>query len=976
MLHEDFLMGDDMSGISRRGSHFKGHVSIAALAISLFAGVNPTFAQTAAPHDSAATEEVVVTGSRVVRDGYQAPTPVTVLSPEELNARADINIADTVNQLPQFTSSVTQISQPSGLSGGTLGTNELNLRGLGASRTLVLLDGKRMINASINTQFAAPDINTIPNGLVTRVDVVTGGASAAYGSDALTGVANFVLDHDFTGVKGKVQGGITTYGDNAGYTTSLTAGTGFGPGDRGHFLFSGELSHNDGVQNNNRPWNAGGGSAFTNPAFTATNGLPFYLTGPQTGLSDGTPGGLITAGPLRGIQFGPGGIPSTFNFGLVSAGNIMQGGDWQTSRINNIDGLVSRESRQVAYSRVSYDITDNFQLYAELQWAFTHDKAKTDPAFVLGTQKIQSDNAFIPASIAAQLVALNQTSFTMGSTNADIGNEIADNRRLLSRWAVGGNGKFGVFGSEWKWDAYYQQTSGINNSTVANDVISANYALAIDAVRNPATGGIVCRSTLANPTNGCVPYDALGIGVNTRSAINYVTGTAQRHESLEQDVGAINVHGEPFSTWAGPVSLASGIEHRRERVDGLASALDETNSFFVGDFHASHGAYSVTEGYVETVVPLAKDQSWAKALDLNGAIRGTGYTTSGEVTTWKVGATYSPFDDLRIRATRSRDIRAPNLGELFSGGQSSTGQPLNDPFTNTQTANSTALSKGNPLLKPEVATTTGAGVVISPSFFPGFQASVDYYNVDIAGFVKIPSAQNVIDLCFAGNQTQCSFITRTAGVITLVQTSPSNVAQEKAEGVDLEASYLMPLSNIHDGWKGKLSFHALGTYVMSLQSIDNTGGVNGTGVVQGAGVVGNFVRSVSAAAAPPSAPKFRSTLFMTYDNDLWSATVTWHYIAAGVYNKAFASCTSGCPIGSNLSIADNSVGSNTTFDLALSYKPFKETNADLFLTINNIANQYPPFIGGNVGSTYYLGQNNFNYDRIGRTYEAGIRFEL
>ena len=253
--------------------------------------------EAAAPRENAGTEAVVVTGSRVIRDGYQSPTPVTVLSADMLNAMADVNIADSINRLPQFTTSVTQTSQPAGIAGGTLGVNELNLRGLGPARTLVLLDGKRMINASINTQFAAPDINGIPNALITRVDVVTGGASAAYGSDALTGVVNFVLDHDYTGLKGKAEGGITTYGDNAAYTDSLTAGTGFGPGDRGHFLISGELSHNDGVRGANRPWNAGGGSVFTNPAYTATNGLPFYLTGTQIGVSTGTPGGLITRGP-------------------------------------------------------------------------------------------------------------------------------------------------------------------------------------------------------------------------------------------------------------------------------------------------------------------------------------------------------------------------------------------------------------------------------------------------------------------------------------------------------------------------------------------------------------------------------------------------------------------------------------------------------------------------------------------------------
>src|SRR5690606_33181699 len=190
------------------------------------------------------------------------------------------------------------------------------------------------------------------------------------------------------------------------------------------------------------------------------------------------------------------------------------------------------------------------------------------------------------------------------------------------------------------------------------------YAKAINAVRDSA-GRIICRVNdvndpaydVAKVDLACVPYNVMGVGVNSREMVNYVTATGMAEQNLQQDVVAANFSGEPFSSWAGPVSVAIGAEHRRESVDGWASALDEADSFFAGNWHASRGKFNVTEGYLETVVPLANGKPLAQSLDFNGAVRWTDYSTSGEVVTWKVGTTWSPIDDVRVRLTRSRDIR-------------------------------------------------------------------------------------------------------------------------------------------------------------------------------------------------------------------------------------------------------------------------------------------------------------------------------
>lgn len=920
--------------------------------------------------DAAGTngDDITVTGSRIVRDGYQAPTPVSVLDSESLKAVAAINIAESVNRLPQLASSVTNRSQPAGLSGGALGINQMNLRGLTPGRTLVLQDGRRLVNTSVVTNFAAPDVNTIPNALVSRVDVVTGGASAVYGSDAIAGVVNFVLDHEFEGLKGSIQGGITTHGDNSEFLGSLTGGTEFSDG-RGHLLLSAELAYNGGVEGNRRPFNRISATIVQNPAWTATNGLPGYLLARGTGLSNATPGGLITAGPLRGVVFGEGGAPGVFNFGLVSTNNIMIGGDWRYSRIDDGLDLVAQGLRASSYGRLSYEVTDGLELYVEGQYSYTKAKTGTIPSMMRpGNLTINSDNPFIPVSIRDQMNARGLSSFTLGSVNGDIGRAIVDNKRTMSRWLLGANGDLDLFGSSWKWDGYFQQNQSGIDSVVRNNTIVANYLAAIDAVRDPATGAVVCRSTLVNPNNGCVAYNAMGVGVNTRQAIDYVTGTGFRHDTLRQSVLAASIRGDAFSTWAGPVSVALGVEHRRESVKGRSTALDQAVAFALGNYRVTNAHYSVTEGFIEALVPLAKDMSWAKSLDLNGAVRATNYSTSGYVTTWKIGATYAPVDDIRIRVTRSRDIRAPNLGELFSGGRTSAGIPLRDPFTNTNVPTSFALETGNPNLKPEKADTLGVGVVMSPSFIPGLQASVDYYKIDISGAISLPTSQSIVDLCFAGNAAVCSNIQRTNGIITLVVVNPQNIQSFKARGLDFELSYRMPLSNINADWGGDVSLRAYATRFIDLKQI------NGGVVTEGAGAMGRFGINSSGAIV---SPKFRSTVSATYENEAVSTTLSWRYISPSVYNNAFTVCSTGCPVGTRLSIDNNRIRASNVFDFAMAYRPFKQNrDTEIFVSIDNILNSDPPVVAGDTVNGWYQGQVNFDYDRIGRTFRAGVRFKL
>ncbi len=324
---------------------------------------------------------------------YSAPNPTSVMSAGDIEAKAPLNIADVVNQLPAHAGSVTSRNNSYGVSGGNNGINALNLRNLGVARTLVLLDGQRVGASSL---VGYVDIDQFPQALIKRVDVVTGGASADWGSDAAAGVVNFVLDRTYKGIKGEVQGGVTTYGDNRNYKLSLAAGSGFAE-DRGHILVAGGIAHNDGITSiGDRDW-YDYSKIFVNSAYTATNGQPQFLSRPGSGFAVATPGGIITTTALRGIYFGEGGTPLQFQYGSPIGGNIMQGGQYKYADWGLTGDLEPRLTRKSLFGYASYDVTDNVQLFAQFSWA------DADYGYTFGTLSrygnitVQADNAFLPA---------------------------------------------------------------------------------------------------------------------------------------------------------------------------------------------------------------------------------------------------------------------------------------------------------------------------------------------------------------------------------------------------------------------------------------------------------------------------------------------------------------------------------------------------------------------------------------------------
>jgi outer membrane receptor protein involved in Fe transport len=947
--------------------------TVSATALIIAAAAGPALAQAQPQQAQAAVpEEIVVTGTRVVRDGYQAPTPLTVVGIEELLQAPTENLADFVNDLPSVSNSTTPQGSGTSASSGTAGVNTINLRALGSSRTLVLLDGQRSVGSTLTGNV---DVNNFPQMLVERVDIVTGGASAAYGSDAVSGVVNFILDKDYTGVKGTVEGGLTTYGDGGNWKISLAAGTPFA-NDRGHIILSGEVADRSGIRSvpANRDWNSNGCYIINNPAYGTTAGLstsvPERLNVCGAALSQATIGGIITsAGPLQGIAFGPGGTPYRFNYGSQRLDPWMIGGEWKTNQFNNVQALDPTENRQGFFTRVGYDLAENIEVFGQFSWNTTESDGITGYQFNQGNIIIRRDNAFIPAQVLAAMPA-TMTQFNLGSMNGDLPLRLTDNERTTVRYVVGVNGDTDAMDTTWTWDAYYQMGITRTHESVADISNNTRLANATDAIRHPTTGVIVCRinadASAANDDPACVPFNRMGIGVNTQAALDYIIDSPYRNQRFKQDVAAFSVSGEPFDLWAGPVSVAFGAEHRIEEVTGAVDPAYRAG-WFVGNFLPSFGKYNVTEGFIETVIPLIEQQ-----LDLNAAVRFTDYSTSGFVTTYKVGSTWSPIPDIRLRGTFSRDIRAPNLQELFAAGSSNTNNVI-DPFNNNAVIQYTGFNTGNPNLDPEKAETIGLGVVLQPGFFPGFQASVDYFNIEIAGAIGTVSAQNIVDFCFEGQQQYCTAITRGtspggAPIISRISISPFNLAVKEARGMDFDASYRFALSDVSDGLDGNVALRILATHYMRNYEDD--------GIVTPTDTAGQNDGDET--------PSWVYRASFTYNLDPFTFTLTGRGVSSGTLLNSNIECTTGCPVStaSNRTINNNQLPGALYLDTNFAYdiRSYADDGMEIeaFLNIKNIANKDPAIVpAGPAGSAYgTISTNQGVYDALGRVFRAGLRFRM
>ena len=921
-------------------------------------------------------EGVVVTASRIVRDGYTAPTPTTVVGAADIEKQSVSNIANYINTLPQLGSAAGSSPRTTNFGAGNLGgTNSLNLRNLGTARTLTLLDGRRVVGANLT---GIVDINLLPTNLVARVDVVTGGASAAWGSDAVGGVVNFVLDKKFVGVKGSFGYGSSWKGDGTTVDSDVAVGMKFA-GDKGHVLLSARVEHGEGIfKNSSRDWYTGY-KGVPNQNRTATNGQPGFIGTNNAGLRLATSGGVITSGPLAGVQFGPRGTVLPYRLATSGGGLIGAGGD-----VEDIGGEYPIEAAikdESLFGRVSYDLTDRVNVYGEASVGWDHGLNYTSHFIRHGDLTIKADNPFIPAALNLQ--GLTQFNIGRVMNEPEAGNLKVINRRRQERFVVGAEGDVDWFNNSFKWNAYYQH--GQTNQYVANahNTLLANFARAVDAVGNPAVGGVpgiaagtpVCRSTITDPTNGCQPYNVFGRGSPSKQALEYVHGpVAYQTNFIKQDVAAASIQFEPFSVPAGPVSIAAGLEYRKEQYHNTVDPIDALAAktvapFWFGNYKVGTGKYTVKEGFAEIIVPILKDLPLVKALDFNGAVRETDYSTSGRVTAWKAGGTWDVNDDLRFRGTRSRDIRAPNLNDLFLAGSGAGGGIL-VPGTNSQVFINT-ISGGNPNLVPEIADTTAAGVVYRPSWFPGLSGSVDYYKISISKAIITQSSQQIINLCYGVG----SPVTPSACANIILNTNPqspglagqltqailliggANIAKQAVAGFDIEASYRTDLSALYEPLPGSIELRAVGNHLTKWS--------------QTIGVVTTSYKDMVFSGIGPAAggPNWRWLVTGSYNLGPSTTTLTVRYIGEAVINNEVFT--------SSLHVLQNRIRPIEYLDINQAWNlDMFGAKGQLFARIENVFDADPPKVASTQGTAYAASGTDFAYyDEVGRFWRVGLRFK-
>ncbi|MCI4591937.1 TonB-dependent receptor [Sphingobium sp. BYY-5] len=932
--------------------------------------VTPVLAQEVTPQDDAPPAQIVVTGSRIVRDGYNAPTPVTVMSKADITAQAPANISDFVNQLPAIAGSGTSGTSSGGLSNAGAGINSIGLRGLGVGRTLVLIDGQRSVASTVG---GVVDINTIPQDLVERVEVVTGGASAAYGSDAVGGVVNFVLDKGYKGFRIGLDQGISTYGDGRNATLTASAGLSL-LDDRLHMLFNGEYFKQNGVDTIDRDWNDSGYFMINNPAYNGTNGQPQRLVGSGFGPSGYTAGGLIGSGPLRGTYFLGAGQTGQLTYGTVLS-PWMVGGDTDVTLAGHVgtNSLIPRDERLSFFNRTAFDITPDITLFGQFSYNRSTSRSYYQQTPSTGVS-IRADNAYLQTyypQVAAQMATQGLASFTMGTSNAGFPVPGSDIKREVYRFVGGAEGRFELFDRKWEWNGYYQHGVTKAHEELTNTWNNARMTLAQDAVFAP-NGSIVCRSTLTDPTNGCVPINRLGTMGPSADALAYIYGDEQpqREQTIKQDVAAISASGELFALPGGSVAIAFGVEWRKEQING--SVDPQFNSgWLYGNFLVNRGEYNVKEGFVEVDLPVVK------GLNLNAAGRFTDYSTSGSVQTWKLGATFEPIPDIRLRGNISHDIRAPNLQELFAAGTARTNTVIIPTGANAPTTGSLQFVQnqvGNPNLRPEVADSWTVGTVLTPRFLPGFTASFDYYSIKIDKAIGNVTAQDTVDLCYdQGATSYCNNIIFSGNTLTSIVLQPINFAKQTTEGFDIEASYRLPLSNISDKIPGTFSLHGTLTHYIK-NVIDN--GIPSSFPIDYAGVNGG---SLSGTYSAPSWV-YRVSAF--YEVDPFTLNLVARGFSDGVYGNDYIECTSACPASTTQyrTINDNHINGAMYVDASIGVK-FKAYggNGKLSFIVNNVFNKDPVLIGnGPDGNNVpaYAQTSRGRYDVIGRVFRISARFQF
>ncbi|HVI99450.1 MAG TPA: TonB-dependent receptor [Sphingomonas sp.] len=868
----------------------------------LMATVSPAFAQeTPSASDgltspTAPEDAIVVTGSRIARPELESSMPVSVTNMDQALELGRVSAIEALELDPALG---TNQDLSSDVRGWDAGIAAVNLRDLGTNRSLTLIDGQRRVSGSARS--SAVDIGMIPVSMIDRIEVVTGGAAAIYGADAVTGAVNVITKRGIEGLHVSGLTGISEHGDAAKYLVSISTGGKFADG-RGSFSIGGTYSQSNPLIYTDR--------------FAWTD-WPTYRANPEnTGIGDGIPDRVYSP-HTRQLYYDY--VPTYWLNGkryMVDNGNVREskcGIEYSPGQYAVCDGgdgrnLSDRDQFRgglkslALMGRVDYEIADGIEFgthfsYARQKYDGTYNYWRDDSRATYFSGPVpggrgavaQLDNPYLPDSVRQVMLDNNLTSLYIDRTYGNFPEREEDHNR--ESYTIG-TSLGGKLGSRFKWEAFWQYGRVTDRVTEANVPWKSHWIAARDAIADPVTGEPICRDEAAR-AQGCVPFDIFSTEPATEAQIKWAM--ADRHErrvNTQQIYGA-NISGSLFALPYGDVSVALGAEYRREALETTDDPLALAGELVYGAGPSEHPeldvAFNVSEIYGEVVVPILKDLPFVRRLEVEGAYRYSDYSTVGGTNAWKAGAIWSPVDGITFRGVRSRSVRTPNFGELYEAKVETLTGAYTDACSlalyyasETRAANCKALgidtpfetprigpvvvTGGNPDLKPETSNSLTLGVILQPGFLPGLDVTVDYWDIDIKNVITQFSYATLIRLCVDAptiDNPYCARVTRdpATGYATRVESNQLNAARLYARGIDVGASYHRPLG------PGMLNLSFKGSYLLDKVTETTPGIPEGDVAYDGAW----------------ENPRFRGNLLTSYRIDDLNVAINTRFVSAATY---------------------------------------------------------------------------------------------
>nr|WP_255536331.1 TonB-dependent receptor [Pacificimonas pallii] len=956
---------------------------------------------------------IVVTGSRIAQPTVDSAAPVQVLSNVQIEQAGVTNIQDLLLENPIFGTPGLSRTNSAFLTAGT-GVATVDLRDLQTNRTLVLINGRRVVGGVANT--AQVDLNVIPTQFLERVDVLTGGSSSLYGSDAVAGVVNFIFKENFEGVDANIQYGITQRGDDRRYQANLTFGANTGDG-RGNIMAHIGYSNEEGLLSRERK------NTRVDDFDTSrlTGNLSDWGTATEPFFSSFPPQGRFITGA------------GTFTFD--NDGNLVQG--FSTNGPNG-DGvgangfnrqafrtLATPVERYLFAARGNYEVSDGINAFFEGTFSRTSAERLIEPfasqsagpngIFPLGgvvpienfidrdtngdgiNERVIAINPFVPDEIVA--VATDQDGdglrdFGFARRLVEFGPRFQSTDRDFYRFVIGLDGS--IFDDRFNWDISYNYGQTLENQTSQGQVNVPNFQQALTAQQDfddldgdGDTTDAICINAQARQ-GGCVPINLFGVGGITDGAIAYVNADGTFDTDMTQQVVQANLSGSLVDLPAGPLGIAVGVEYRVESSSSDRDSLTNQGLNAGNAAPDTSGSFNVLEGYAELRVPLLADTPFFELLEVGGAVRVSDYSTVGTVVSYNGTVTWQPIEDLRLRGTYARAVRAPNIGELFSGPSQTFPPGINDPcqgigltgggavgdncraatgvLTNimenggTFTLNQadaqgiSGFNIGNPDLQEETADSYTIGAVLTPrsiNALRGLTLTVDYFNIDIDDVIQPPGRTFTLGQCYTSNvQESCDLITRraitgpinSAGSLEFINAVQVNSARLQTDGIDVTANMAWDFDGLADG--GQINARIAYTHL--------------------------FAYDFTPAEGQPADPQDgeigtaadRFTAGIGFNSDRFDIGFTGTFIAKSFEDDQYCNGFTGdCP----------SVGSEFNLDMQTAFRPTEEF--EVYFGIDNVLdNDAPDILNGTTFNITGADTAADTYDIFGRRFYTGVRF--